>query len=159
MGRGPPKDILSYTLALLSELTVSFLPYKYLELHRHHSIMNIPYPPQGITSTWNNILFKLLLLTCMQLLQYMYQWTKTFVQARTCLRVVVVTVSQACQLSEQRWVYCKWCVYRWQDSSHSIQACNESCWQQCSCTLQTVTWLRSNITCIIKYSWLVWVQL
>ena len=37
-----------------------------------------------------------------------------------------------------------------------MQACNESCWQQLHAwTIQTVTWLQSNITCIIQYSWLV----
>ena len=32
---------------------------------------------------------------------------------------------------------------------------NESCWEQCSCTLWIVTWLQSNITCImwLKLTW------
>ena len=39
-----------------------------------------------------------------------------------------------------------------QDSNCPIEPCNESCWQQqCFYTLWRVTWLRSNIPCIILF--------
>ena len=74
-----------------------------------------------------------------------FKWRALF-ESKPCLRKWFNTCSQLASSTMVRTSLLQVVRQQW-GSSHSTEACNESCWrQQCACILQVITRLCENIT-------------